>query len=156
MNSMVCDCILGIEEIKKRIPHRYPFLFVDKVISIDKEAGIIQGIKSVSINEPFFGGHFPDKPIMPGVLIVEALAQLGAILISEDRKGLKVLANISNFKFRRPVFPGDVLQLHLQTTHVSAIGGRCSASASVNGEVCAEGQMTFSIMKDQPKENIEQ
>lgn len=141
--------IMGIEEIKKRIPHRYPFLFVDKVVYIDENKGLIRGSKAVSINEPFFLGHFPEKPIMPGVLIVEALAQLGAILISEKGfHGWKVLGNIQNFKFRRPVGPGDLLELELQTTHVSSRGGRSRSVATVDGMICAEGEMMFSIIKE--------
>jgi 3-hydroxyacyl-[acyl-carrier-protein] dehydratase len=140
---------MDINEIMERIPHRHPFLFVDKVRSFNETEGWIVAEKTVSIEEPFFAGHFPDKPIMPGVLIIEALAQVGAILISlRGMEGLKVLVGVSNFKFRRPVYPGDTLILELETTHISSVGGRSKGVASVNGKKCAEGEMIFSVFKE--------
>ena len=145
---------LDIVEIKKRIPHRYPFLFVDKVLSVDLDEGVIIAVKSVTTNEPFFQGHFPDLPIMPGVLIAEALAQVAAIFVYEKGvRGLKLLTGINNFKFRRPVVPGDTLLLKLDMQHVSALGGKCKAVASVDGKVCAEGQLAFTLIKEKAKEN---
>lgn len=145
--------LLDVKEIQKRIPHRYPFLFVDKVLAIDAAAGTISAIKSVSINEPFFQGHFPEHPIMPGVLIIESLAQVAAIYVAEiGMKGLKVLASVKGFKFRRPVSPGDTLSLEVKVLHLSSLGGKCEAKASVDGKVCAEGQLTFTIVKDKEKD----
>lgn len=143
---------MDITEIMKLIPHRYPFLLVDKVLSIDFETNTIIGQKAVTINEPFFNGHFPEKPIMPGVLIIEALAQLGGIYISKKGIGdLKVLVSVKDFKFRSPVYPGDMLTLSTEVTHVSSVGGRCKGIASVGDRKCAEGLMTFSIFKEKEK-----
>lgn len=141
--------VLSVEEIMNVIPHTFPFLLVDRVLSIDFEAKRIKAIKNVSINEPFFQGHFPGKPIMPGVLLIEALAQVGAIYISQTGiEGLKVLVGVKNFKFRRPVTPGDQLHLNLEVTHFSKIGGRSKGEICVDGKVCAEGEMTFSVIKE--------
>jgi 3-hydroxyacyl-[acyl-carrier-protein] dehydratase len=108
--------VLNHLEIAKLLPHRYPFLLVDRIVEL--EAGKIVGIKNVTINEPFFQGHFPGHPIMPGVLIIEAMAQVGGIYakvidkIGEDR--VTYFAGIDNARFRRPVVPGDVLRLELE------------------------------------------
>ncbi len=135
-------------EIMKHIPHRYPFLLIDKIINVDETEGTLEAIKNVTINEPFFQGHFPEEPIMPGVLIVEALAQAAAVGISlRNIEGLKVLVSIKNFKFRYPVRPGDTLKLSVKLLHLSTFGGRCKAVAKVDDKICAEGEMTFSIFK---------
>lgn len=105
--------MLDIKEIQKIIPHRYPFLLVDKVIELEEGKKAV-GIKNVTINEPFFQGHFPEYPVMPGVLIVEALAQVGAVamLVKEENKGkLAFFTGIDNFRFRDQVVPGDTLTL---------------------------------------------
>lgn len=133
--------------ILKSLPHRYPFLLVDKVIEIDVEEGRILGIKNVTMNEHFFQGHFPDNPIMPGVLILEALAQVGGILMFE--KGypqIKVLASIRNAKFRRIVRPGDVLQLEAWALHLSARGGKLKGEARVDNEKAVEAEIVFGIL----------
>lgn len=146
---------MDIDQIKALIPHRDPFLFVDKVLSCDLELGTITAVKTVTGKEAFFAGHFPGQPIMPGVLIIEALAQAGAIYISKKgTPGLKVLLSVGEFKFRRPVYPGDTILLSMEVIHFSAIGGKCKGVASVNGRKCAEGKMTFSIFKEQEKENL--
>lgn len=140
---------LDIGAILKCLPHRYPFLLVDKVIDIQLEQGRILGVKNVTFNEPFFQGHFPGNPIMPGVLIIEALAQIGGILMFE--KGypqLKVLASIKNAKFRRLVKPGDVLQLEAWAVHLSARGGKVKGEARVNNEKAAEGEIVFGMISD--------
>src|SRR4029079_14133668 len=111
--------MLGIREIRATLPHRYPFLLVDRIVEISEDRTSAVGIKCVSANEPFFQGHFPDLPIMPGVLIVEALAQCGgAALMSElESQGkLAMLAGIDGFRFRRPVVPGDQLRLEVKLT----------------------------------------
>src|SRR5690606_16881230 len=129
-------------EIMKVIPHRYPFLLVDKIVSLDVKAGVIVGQKNVSINEAFFQGHFPGAPLMPGVLILEALAQVGAVLVfvkgQEDKIG--VLLNIKEAKFRNPVRPGDILILKCEGIHFSSKGGRVKAMATVNEKVAVEAE----------------
>src|SRR5581483_9501225 len=104
---------LDVKEIIKILPHRFPFLLVDKILDIDLEKGIIVGQKNLTINEAFFQGHFPDAPIMPGVLILEALAQTGGVLVhlKSGTKKIAVLLNVNQAKFRNPVRPGDVLVL---------------------------------------------
>ena len=107
--------MLSIEEIKKIIPHRYPFLLVDKVLEMKPGESCI-GIKNVSINEPFFQGHFPNKPLMPGVLIVEAMAQVGAIALmslDENKDKLAVFAGIDKIRFKKQVVPGDTLRIEV-------------------------------------------
>jgi len=144
--------ILNVKEIAKILPHRYPFLLVDKIIYMNLEENVIIGQKNVTVNEHFFEGHFPDVPIMPGVLILEALAQTGGILIhqrSNDGK-IAVLLNINNAKFRRPVVPGDVLTLHASGLHISSKGGRILAKAMVNEQIAVEAEIGFAMVdKDQ-------
>ena len=142
--------LMDREEIEQYIPHRPPFLFVDKVLSCDLEKGTIEAERTLHEEEPFFGGHFPEKPIMPGVLIVEALAQVGAIYITKKGvRGLKLLMSVQNFKFRHPVYPGDTMVMRMEEVHLSATAGRCRGEASVQGKKCAEGVMTFSMFKEQ-------
>jgi len=143
---------LDIKQILGILPHRYPFLLVDRVIKLDVDNNYIIGLKCLTINEQFFQGHFPGAPIMPGVLILEALAQIGGILIHE--KGFKdktaVLLNINQAKFRRPVLPGDVLYLHAQGMHLGSRGGRVQARAIVNDRLAAEAEIGFALReKDQ-------
>ena len=147
---------LDINAILSCLPHRYPFLLVDKVLEIDREEGRILGVKNVTYNEPFFQGHFPGNPIMPGVLIIEALAQIGGILMFE--KGypqLKVLASIRSAKFRRLVKPGDVLHLEAWEIHLSARGGKVKGEARVNNEKAAEGEIVFGIISDKAANEAE-
>jgi 3-hydroxyacyl-[acyl-carrier-protein] dehydratase len=140
--------MLGIEEIQKIIPHRYPFLLVDRILEMEpgKRA---KGVKNVTANEPFFQGHFPGKPIMPGVLIVEALAQVGAcaILSSEENKGkLALFAGIDEMRFKRQVVPGDVLTLEVEVIKLKGPVGKGRARATVNGETAAEGILMFALV----------
>ncbi len=140
---------IDIGAILKRLPHRYPFLMVDKILEVDLEKGRIVGIKNVSINEPFFQGHFPQEPIMPGVLILEAIAQIGGILMYEKGyKEIKVLASIRNAKFRRLVRPGDVLRIEATALHLSARGGKMRGEATVDGERAAEGEVVFGLLAE--------
>ena len=141
--------MLGSREIRALLPHRYPFILVDRILEISEDGQSAVGIKSVSANEPFFQGHFPDLPIMPGVLIVEALAQCaGAALLGKlldrDRK-LALLAGVDGFRFRRPVVPGDQLRLEVRLTRLRGPIGKVNARASVDGQVAAEGEITFAI-----------
>lgn len=139
---------LDIKEIVKILPHRYPFLLVDKILEVDLEKGHILGQKNLTMNEAFFQGHFPDAPIMPGVLILEALAQTGAVLVhlSGEREKVGVLLNVKNAKFRNPVKPGDILYLKGEGIHVSSKGGKIRATATVNGKVAVEAEMGFALV----------
>ncbi|MRR34000.1 3-hydroxyacyl-ACP dehydratase FabZ [bacterium] len=112
--------MLDVNEIMKILPHRYPFLMVDRILEMDPGKRIV-GIKNVTINEPFFQGHFPGHPVMPGVLIIEAMAQVAGILAylssgEENRKKVSYFMAIDNARFRKPVFPGDLLRLEMETT----------------------------------------
>ncbi len=140
--------IFNAKQIASILPHRFPFLLIDRVVHIDLENSEIIAQKNVTINESFFQGHFPDVPIMPGVLILEALAQAGGILVHQ--KGFKskiaVLLNISNAKFRRPVVPGDVLFLHAKGVHVSQKGGKIQAKAMVEDKIAVEAELSFALV----------
>ncbi|MFY7843125.1 MAG: 3-hydroxyacyl-ACP dehydratase FabZ [Rhabdochlamydiaceae bacterium] len=143
---------MNIKEIAALLPHRYPFLLVDRVVYLNLEENKIIAQKNVTFNEQFFQGHFPGAPIMPGVLILEALAQAGGLLIHQ--KGIKdktaVLLSVNNAKFRRPVVPGDVLYLHVTGIHLGSKGGKIEAKAIVNELVVAEAEIGFALVnKDQ-------
>lgn len=138
---------MDIDAIKKIIPHRYPFLLVDKILEIEEGRRAV-GIKNVTANEYFFVGHFPDYPVMPGVLIVEALAQVGAVAIlsKEENKGkIAFFAGIDGVRFKKQVRPGD--QLRLETEIIKAKGpiGVGQAKATVDGEIVAQGELMFAI-----------
>jgi 3-hydroxyacyl-[acyl-carrier-protein] dehydratase len=140
--------VINAKEILRILPHRYPFLFVDRVEHIDLEANEILGIKNVTADEPFFQGHFPGAPIMPGVLLFEALAQTGGILVHQkgyDKK-IAVLLNITNAKFRRPVVPGYVLHLHAKGLHISGTGGKIRAKATVGDQIVVEAELSFALV----------
>lgn len=140
--------IMGVKDILKILPHRYPFLLVDKILSYDIDAGIIVGQKNATMNEAFFQGHFPDAPIMPGVLILEALAQVGGVLVhlKGNTDKIAVLLNVNNAKFRNPVRPGDTLLLRCEGIHFSSKGGRVKATASVNDKVAVEAEIGFALV----------
>jgi len=136
--------MLDINEIKKIIPHRYPFLLVDKIIECDDDANIV-GIKSVTMNEPFFQGHFPDFPVMPGVLIVEAMAQVACILamrvLKKEGHASVFFTGIDGVKFRKPVVPGDVLRLELFKTKQRGELFRFDGKALVEDQVVTQGSI---------------
>jgi 3-hydroxyacyl-[acyl-carrier-protein] dehydratase len=140
--------VLDIKDIIKIIPHRYPFLLVDKIVEIDVEKGSVVGQKNVTINEAFFQGHFPHAPIMPGVLILEALAQAGGVLVHLKGKvdKIAVLLNVNNAKFRHPVRPGDILMLKCEGIHFSAKGGRVKAQAMVGDKTAVEAEIGFALL----------
>ncbi|EPR10101.1 3-hydroxyacyl-ACP dehydratase FabZ [Ruminiclostridium papyrosolvens] len=141
--------MLTNKEVRELLPHRYPFLLVDKVIELEPGKKVV-AIKNVSINEPFFQGHFPEYPIMPGVLIVEALAQAAGIAVAvlEENKGkLGVFAGIEAMKFKNQVMPGDVLTLEAEII-MSKLGvTKAKVKASVDGKVAAEGEIKFAMTK---------
>lgn len=136
---------LDIRQILEILPHRYPFLLVDRVLELDLEKGYVLAQKNLTFNENFFQGHFPGVPIMPGVLILEALAQAGGILVHLKVPGDKIaiLLNVNQAKFRNPVKPGDVLLLRGQGIHFSNKGGRIKAEALVNDKIAAEAEIGF-------------
>lgn len=137
-----------IKDILKILPHRFPFLLVDRVIELDLKRGFILAQKNVTINEAFFQGHFPNAPIMPGVLILEALAQAGGVMVhlkAENNK-IAVLLNVNNAKFRSPVHPGDVLLLKGEAIHFSSKGGRVKVEALVNEKVAVEAEIGFALV----------
>jgi 3-hydroxyacyl-[acyl-carrier-protein] dehydratase len=142
--------MLDIKAIEKILPHRYPFLLVDKILEIEEDKRIV-GQKNVTINEPFFQGHFPGYPVMPGVLIVEALAQVGAVLVlrkPEFAGKIALFAGIDKLRFRRQVVPGDVLRLEVEVIAFRGPVGKAKALATVDGETACEGEIMFAIQKD--------
>ncbi len=148
MNLPARPYLFNAKEIENILPHRYPFLLVDRIIHIDLELSEIIGVKNVSVNEPFFQGHFPGVPIMPGVLILEALAQTGGILVHQKGyvKKIAVLLNVVNAKFRKPVMPGDVLYLHAKGLHISLNGGKMSAKAKIGEQLAVEAELSFALV----------
>lgn len=140
--------VMNSKEIAKILPHRYPFLLVDRILQINLEENEILGVKNVTVNEPFFQGHFPGVPIMPGVLLLEALAQTGGILVHQKgyTKKIAVLLNVSQAKFRKPVVPGDVLHLHVKGLHISGTGGKIRAKAMVLDQLAVEAELSFALV----------
>ncbi len=139
--------MLYSEEIKAIIPHRYPFLLVDRILE-QEEGKRIVGMKNVTVNEPFFQGHFPDYPVMPGVLILEALAQTGAIAVlgQEVNKGkIGFLAGIDKCRFKRQVKPGDQLRLEVEIIRMRGAIGKGKGVATVDGEIACEAEIMFAI-----------
>lgn len=137
--------LLDVNEIKKIISHRYPFLLVDCIEELEPGVKAV-GYKNVTVNEPFFQGHFPQQPVMPGVLIIEALAQVGAVAVLslEENKGkLAFFGGIKNAKFRKQVVPGDVLKLETEIIKCKGPMGVGKAVATVNGKVAAEAEISF-------------
>lgn len=139
----------NIQEIQKLLPHRYPFLLVDRIINYVPGQQAV-GIKNVSINEPFFQGHFPGRPIMPGVLIVEAMAQVGGIVLTQlpdVERGLFLFAGIDGVRFRRPVVPGDQLVMTVELLCLKRRRfGKMQARAEVDGQLACEGELMFSLV----------
>jgi 3-hydroxyacyl-[acyl-carrier-protein] dehydratase len=147
---------MNIEKIIKMLPHRYPFLLVDKVLSIDYEDGSLVALKNVTVNEPQFMGHFPDNPIMPGVLIIEALAQAAALYVMDNMKlsdsedKAVYFMSIENAKFRQIVRPGDSLHLHVRKERSRGPVWKFTGEAKVDGKLVAESSFTAMIAE---KEN---
>ena len=137
---------VDVGTIQSLIPHRYPFLLVDRIIDLDIEAKRIVGVKNVTFNEPFFQGHFPGTPIMPGVLIIEALAQAGGVLTQlslgrDAQSKLFYLVKVDNVRFMKQVVPGDVLELHVQVKRMIRNMAVYYGEAKVDGEVVAHAEV---------------
>ncbi|MEQ8224854.1 MAG: 3-hydroxyacyl-ACP dehydratase FabZ [Candidatus Eremiobacterota bacterium] len=140
--------MMDINKIKTILPHRYPFLLVDRVLEVEPQKRIV-AIKNVSANELFFTGHFPEQPIMPGVLIAEALAQVGCIMMYTENEQVSgkipLLMGLNDFKFRKPVVPGDQLVMEVELLKVRRGFGKIKGYAKVEGNIVAEGEITFGL-----------
>ncbi len=138
------EALIDIEEITRILPHRYPFLLVDRILEIDPGKRIV-GFKNVTINEPFFQGHFPKHPIMPGVLIIEAMAQVGGILAFKSTRGsegqLVFFLGIDKAKFRKPVYPGDQLRIEVEVVQERPPFWRLQGMSYVDGKLVAEAEL---------------
>ena len=143
---------MDINEILKHLPHRYPFLLIDRVVSLEPDKNIV-AMKNVTINEPFFVGHFPHHPVMPGVLVIEAMAQAAAVLTFRsnnhlpDDKSIYYFVGIDNARFKRPVIPGDQLMLHVSITRAREARGlwKFKAEARVDTNLAAEAELLCTL-----------
>ena len=146
--------VMNIAQIMDYLPHRYPFLLIDRVIEFEPAKRIV-AIKNVTINEPFFSGHFPGYPIMPGVLVVEAMAQAGCILllseVKDREKKLALFSGIDGAKFRRPITPGDQVRIEVDVLSFRSRGGRMQGKAFVDGKLACEATLTCAIVPRQGK-----
>jgi 3-hydroxyacyl-[acyl-carrier-protein] dehydratase len=146
--------ILDVNEIRAILPHRYPFLLVDRIVEMDGDR--VVGIKNVTANEPFFNGHFPEFPVMPGVLIVEAMAQVAGVLVLKsipDRANkLVLLAAIDNARFRRPVVPGDTLRMEMNIVKRKSSVAKIAGRATVDGQLVAEVEVMCKLADKEEKQ----
>ena len=143
---------LDIEAIKEILPHRYPFLLVDRITELVPGKRVV-GIKNITVNEPFFQGHFPQRAIMPGVLIIEVMAQIGGVMILsvDEHKGkLAYIGTVDNAKFRRPVVPGDTLEVEVELLRLRGNMGKVKCMARVGGEEAAEAEIMFALVLPLP------
>ncbi len=140
--------ILEIDAIKEILPHRYPFLLVDRILELDPGVRAV-GLKNVTANEPFFQGHFPLHPVMPGVLIIEAMAQVGGVMIlsiDENKGKLAYLGTVNEAKFRRPVVPGDALEMEVVLLRIRGNSGKVRCIARVAGQEAASAEILFALV----------
>ena len=136
---------LEVDDIQRIIPHRFPFLLVDRIVELDEEAQRVVAIKNVTINEPYFQGHYPGRPVMPGVLQIEAMAQAVCVylLLSPRNEGkVPLFAGIDGVRFRRQVAPGDQLRIEGQMTRMKSRAAKCQARCTVDGELVVEALLT--------------
>jgi beta-hydroxyacyl-ACP dehydratase FabZ len=143
---------IRIDEILKILPHRYPFLLVDRILEVEAGKRVV-GIKNVTFNEEFFQGHFPGNPVMPGVLVLEAMAQVSAFgllgVVPDRERKLLYLSGVDRCKFRRPVVPGDQLRIEAEILSLRPRVCKCRATAKVDGALCAEAEL-LSVLVDRP------
>ena len=140
---------MNIEQILSVLPHRYPMLLVDRILEVSEDGKKCRGLKNVTVNEPFFQGHYPGKPIMPGVLIVESMAQAGAALVLKNQRFLgrvPLIGAIDNVKFKRPVVPGDQMILNIELLWIRGDIGKIACSATVDNELAASMELTFKLV----------
>lgn len=140
--------MIQAREILEILPHRYPFLMVDRILEIEGNKKIV-GIKNVAHNEPYFQGHFPNLPTMPGVMIIEAMAQVGGIMFMKDRKGedlVAYLAGVNSFRWKKPVYPGDQLVITVELIASKGNMGKVKAKAEVDGKIVAQGEISFALV----------
>jgi beta-hydroxyacyl-ACP dehydratase FabZ len=147
--------MISIEEIRATLPHRYPFLLVDRIRELEVGRRIV-GLKNVTINEPFFQGHFPDRPIMPGVLILEAMAQVGGVLamksVPTEGRPVVYLTGVDGAKFRKPVVPGDQLRFEIEVLKKRPPFWKMQAKAYVDSDLVCEAEMTAMVTQEEQKE----
>ncbi len=145
----MAEILMNVVEIQKILPHRYPFLLVDRMIEMDDQTGKAVGIKNVTMNESFFAGHFPGHPVMPGVLILEAMAQVAGVLLlskAEQKGKLAYFTAIDNARFRRVVVPGDQLRFEVQLTRSRSRTGQVQGKAFVGDQLAAEADLMFALV----------
>lgn len=146
--------MIDIQQILRFLPHRYPMLLVDRILEVAEDGTKCRGLKNVTINEPFFQGHYPGTPIMPGVLIVECMAQVAAatLLMRDEYKGLvPLIGALEEIKFKRPVTPGDQLIVDCELLWIRGTIGKAACKATVDGELAAQMTMTFKLRAMEPK-----
>lgn len=150
------DTVLDIRDIQRILPHRYPFLLIDRIVELTRRERIV-AIKNVTINEPFFQGHFPEFPIMPGVLVIEAMAQAGGLLLLTElpdyRGKLLLFTGVERAKFRKPVVPGDQLRLEVSVLAFRRTAARLSGQAFVGDKLACEATLSCQII-DRPPESV--
>lgn len=144
------DICMDIQQIMDFLPHRYPFLLIDRILEMEESKRVV-ALKNVTINEPFFNGHFPGVPVMPGVLMVEAMAQAGGVLLFSSLAGetskIAMLLGVDKCRFRKPVRPGDQMIIEITAMRIRSRVGKMASKTFVNGELAAEAEITFSLVE---------